>query len=267
MEKIKPPERIKLYWAWCGPRHGNWGDELSRLVLSTLTGVPVEYALLTTAHILACGSLAQELTPDYEGYVWGTGLMFRDRYALAPNATICALRGKLTAMRCSYARHDTPLGDVGILCSHLWPITEGYHAPHRLGIVPHYVDYDNAGVGSFLRKNPDAIVIDPCAPVMKVLNQIRSCQHIISSGLHGLVAADSYGIPNAWARWSDKVAGGDFKFHDHVSIFDIETVTPIPFSMDDTTETLIARINWHGGPGLAERQRDLLEAFPYEVIT
>ncbi len=265
MEKMSPPENIKLYWARCGPRRGNWGDELSPLVVSTLTGMPVYYCGLENACMVACGRKAQEIPPLYGGFVWGTGCMYRDRFTVAPHANVVALRGKLTAMRFSHVHRRVPLGDVGLVCSYLWPGTKKERV-HRLGIVPHYVDYDNAGLGQYLRKNLDTVVIDPCGTPLAVIEKIRSCQYIISSGLHGLVVADSYGIPNAWTAWSDKVAGGDFKFHDHVSIFDVDTITPLPFSVDDTTESLVARIDWHGAPGLKKLQQGLLKAFPWEIV-
>lgn len=261
--------KIRLYWAKCGPRRGNFGDELSPLVVSTLTGVPVKYSSLDDSDLIACGSLAQEIPEYYEGDVWGTGCLYRDKFTVAPMAKVHALRGKLTAMRFSHVRHDIPLGDVGLVCSSLWPanrwITEDTQK-HRLGLVPHYVDYDNAGVGEYLRKNSNVTVIDPCGNVLDVIRHIVHCDYIISSSLHGLVIADSYGIPNAWTAWSDKVVGGNFKFHDHVSIFGVNKIEPISFSCDDTTESLIGRIRWHTAPGLWQIQQDLLAAFPYERV-
>ena len=41
---------------------------------------------------------------------------------------------------------------------------------------------------------------------------------ILSTSLHGLIVADSLGIPAVWSLPEPYVAGGDFKFRDHESV-------------------------------------------------
>ena len=57
---------------------------------------------------------------------------------------------------------------------------------------------------------------------IKTLNKINVCETILSSTLNGLIAADSLNIPNQWIRVSDGVIGGDFKFNDYYSVFDLK---------------------------------------------
>ena len=59
-----------------------------------------------------------------------------------------------------------------------------------------------------VRRHPSAVIRD-----------IASCGAILSSSLHGLVVADSYGIPAAWTSGSPPLTGGDFKFQDYASAF------------------------------------------------
>ena len=60
------------------------------------------------------------------------------------------------------------------------------------------------------------------------MKQINSCKFILSSSLHGLIFADSYNIPNHKIIISDKIIGGDYKYKDYYSIFDMD----IPKSTD-----------------------------------
>ena len=57
---------------------------------------------------------------------------------------------------------------------------------------------------------------------MDILYQNLSCEAIISSALHGLIAADSFFFPNRWIKLSDNLMGGDFKFNDYYSVYDID---------------------------------------------
>jgi len=41
------------------------------------------------------------------------------------------------------------------------------------------------------------------------------CRKIVSSSLHGIIIAETFGIPTAWLRCSDKIVGGEFKYHDY----------------------------------------------------
>jgi pyruvyltransferase len=47
------------------------------------------------------------------------------------------------------------------------------------------------------------------------IDEILECEFIASSSLHGLIASDSYGIPNVRLKISDQIIGGDFKFEDY----------------------------------------------------
>ena len=38
--------------------------------------------------------------------------------------------------------------------------------------------------------------------------------------MHGLILADSYGIPNQWVRFGDRIIGGEYKYKDYYSTTD-----------------------------------------------
>ncbi|WDH79453.1 polysaccharide pyruvyl transferase family protein [Microbacterium esteraromaticum] len=62
------------------------------------------------------------------------------------------------------------------------------------------------------------VAIDVRDKPRKVCRQISGCSAIISTSLHGLIVADSYGVPAAWSMLPPTLYGGDFKFLDHESV-------------------------------------------------
>jgi hypothetical protein len=60
-------------------------------------------------------------------------------------------------------------------------------------------------------------VIDVRREPEAVFRDVAACESILSSSLHGLITADSFGIPSAWIELSSKVLGDGFKFRDYFS--------------------------------------------------
>ena len=78
-------------------------------------------------------------------------------------------------------------------------------------------------------KHADEILIIDLANYEKwtdVIDQICSCECILSSSLHGLIASDAYQVPNCWIELSGKISGGYFKYLDYASSVDRVFSTP-----------------------------------------
>jgi hypothetical protein len=119
-------------------------------------------------------------------------------------------------------------GDPALVLPRIVPPSAG--KKHKLGIIPHYVDHATVS-----QQFPDLCVINVLYknPVA-VIDQITSCEKIISSSLHGIIAAHAYGIPVAWVKFSDKLAGDGTKFHDHYESVGLEAKSS---TMDDPVFT------------------------------
>ncbi len=127
--------------------------------------------------------------------------------------TILALRGPLTARQCPPG--DYAIGDPGLLASELvgpWP-----ERTIDLGVVPHWADTGLARRPEWYSSAWTTKVIDPGWAPLDVITMISRCHKIVSSSLHGLIAADSFGIPRRFEPPPDPDGsqGGLFKYLDY----------------------------------------------------
>lgn len=79
-------------------------------------------------------------------------------------------------------------------------------------------------------------VIDPT--INRFVDEVNSCEIILSSSLHAIICGDSYGIPSYWIKLSDKVFGSGFKFRDYFLSVKRYTLDPIVPSLEDSLENL-----------------------------
>ena len=219
------------YWqAGRGLGVGNWGDELNRHLLEPLTGRRVERvdaeATLQRGHYLVVGSVMHAATPN--SIVWGAGAISPTHLpALAPRR-ICAVRGPLTRERLEAVGMACPAvyGDPALLLSRFYKPKGPRH--NRVAVVPNYIDAD-LPVVAHLVEAEQAVLIRPDAPGhwLDFVDGIAGASFVIASSLHGLVVAEAYGVPAVWAKFSDRIYGGDFKYLDFYASIGKPGQTPV----------------------------------------
>jgi len=94
------------------------------------------------------------------------------------------------------------------------------------------------------------------------------CRTIVSSSLHGLVVADSLGIPNMRMICSDRIRGGDYKYDDYYSAFGMTEHNRFDIREMDINNIDIQRIidDYRITPDqVAQMKKELIEAFPFKV--
>lgn len=190
----------------------NFGDQLTPWLLPRYGVTPewVDYRD-PDPDLIGVGSLLQLTIPTFAGTVWGTGLICHDPHPL-PKARLLAVRGARTAALVG-AHPSTPLGDPGLLVSRHIPRPAVRWA---LGVVPHKIHVTHPTIRELFTASDEFTLIDPRRDVATVAAHIASCAAIVTTSLHGLVVADSYGIPALWGTLDDyPLTGGPFKFHDH----------------------------------------------------
>ena len=192
---------IKGYW-YRGEGGLNLGDALNPLLFRRLLGVTLEWAPPKEAEVFGIGSNIEMIPGGFTGVILGTGIASPHTRRNLSRAHVLAVRGNLTAAVCGLGR--PLLADLGLLAADLledWPAQD---IPH--GYIRHFADH----------RPTRGFAIDVIAGPEYVIRQAARCERITSSSLHGLILADSIGIPSRWApHHSTRMV----KFEDYASSF------------------------------------------------
>ena len=143
--------------------------------------------------------------------VWGSGFngsvpVERHRYA---TLDVRSVRGPLTKAFLEKRGIAVPqiFGDPALLTKRL--LGARFPAPEQkrpVAYIPNFQELEHmAGWEN---------MVSPFLPWAEVIRRIVASEHVISSSLHGLVIADSFGIPCTYLRLSE--AEGVFKYEDYV---------------------------------------------------
>lgn len=280
---------IKLYYA-CR-NINNFGDVLSLEISDKLFGRKCVYADPFQCEAMFIGSILEQFLYPYNTcfhktylgkwkksvQVWGTGFRANpNEIIIRPDnmkeefyrkLNITAVRGKKTKERIEQITgkklDNVVLGDPGLLASELLRGKQ-IQKEFKIGIIPHYVD-KNESLENI--KVTSSKVIDICQEPVKVIEEIAKCEIVLSSSLHGLIVADSLGIPNARIVLSDKVSGGDYKYADYYSAFGMNEhikfdIREKRIFQDDINSVidnyLIKRVD------VEQKKKDLYSSFPFK---
>jgi len=147
----------------------------------------------------------------------------------------------------------------GIVCPEVYGdpalLLSLYYCPkvekkHRIGVVLHYKDQTDENKERILQAFPDVFFIDIAHynNWLGFVDQLLSCDVILSSSLHGLIVAESYGVPNVWVKLSGNVMGGEFKFHDFFLSINRDRFAPVDLTNHaDVNEVEEAIRSWSKG--------------------
>jgi hypothetical protein len=201
--------------------------------------------------------------------VWGSGLI--NHKGNINNAEFLAVRGKFTKERIHklYGISNIEIGDPGLLLPIVYnPIIE---KDYEVGIVPHYIHYD---LVCERLKGYKIKIINLNDPIEVVVNEIKSCNVILSSSLHGLIESHAYGIPALWVSLKEgrTLAGDNIKFQDYFSSLDLYNMSPIDLEFFDFNSicSIKEHVESHCDINLISHkvksiQRNLLNVAPFKL--
>jgi len=260
---------IKLFW-WRldGSKHGNFGDEITQLLIKKIFNRRVVWASPAECDMIGAGSILVETYQNKQSnkpFVWSSGFIEDDGITLTDeDFTFKALRGKSSLGRVKSASSDAiVLGDAGLLASYL--LEPGVKKRFKLGILPHYVDKDSDFI-KHISSQEGVYIIDATWPCTKVVQAIAECDTLLSSSLHGLIVGDSVGTPNKHLILSDKLKGGSYKFIDYYSALEGTSYSALELEqikdleVDEICKLIDSAYSYP--VNLKTIQQSLIEAFP-----
>lgn len=218
----------------------NWGDDINWYFLREIVDRPVVLLNRTSlafrfnfrSYLVVGSTIDMLCRPNTD--VWGSGIIDDTKPLKILPHKVYAVRGPLTRNR---------LRQLGVKCPEVYGdpamLIPLYYRPekkpiYRYGIVAHVSNLDMVGMftleGRPLAEREDVLVIrlDRYTHWHDVVDQICSCEAILSSSLHGLIMAEAYGIPNVWLKFGRPLVGNPhFKFHDFFLSIGRDRPTPV----------------------------------------
>ncbi|QUS36329.1 glycosyltransferase [Falsirhodobacter algicola] len=224
---IPDEDRVPMMW-WEQPFPGNLGDIIGPYVVEGMTGIPPRYSK-ASPRVLSIGSIIRFGRAG--DTIWGSGAAAQLQ-ELDPRAQYRAVRGPLTRDMVLKAGAACPevYGDPAWFLPHIHPCRD-VAKTHRLGLIRHFTHETRA-----LDIAPDVrsigIIRGSVAEIEAFLEEMNACEAIISTSLHGLIIAQAYGIPAAWAVDSAsgrQIHGDGMKFADYA--LSVGMPEPVPFDL------------------------------------
>ncbi len=198
---------------------GNFGDIASRDIVQQLSGLIAISPSPAVPKMLAVGSVLHRAASG--DIIWGSGIKGGAKQ-LSPkirNLYIAAVRGPLSLDYLKKSGQDvdqiTRLFDPGYLLAHLHErylneLPEPDPALGRIRIVPHYKD--DLFMRRLYHNYLKSFVSVDCSP-LEMLRSLKGAEAVFSSSLHGIIFAESLGIP---AYWLKPLCGEDtLKYYDY----------------------------------------------------
>jgi pyruvyltransferase len=254
------------YWKY-NVGYGNFGDELSHVLVNTLLDKK-QCKLLhnnrihSTHNLVALGSYLHGSKNN--DYIWGTGILDNFKHHIK-NLHISSIRGRKTyqKLKKEHPQLYVPekFGDPALIMPHLYQpkINPKYH--NKIVIIPNHSKYklyeERVKFAKQQDKTNEYILLDPVHNTIEtVIDALYSSKFIISSSLHGLILGDAYGKDNIW--FDDKLEYGDFKYLDYYSSIGIDEPLKINNILDWTTydKTLMKKI--------MITPKQIYDTFPFE---
>lgn len=204
-------------------KKNNWGDDLNEFLweyISSKKCVSIPYSILFFKKF-TCYSLIGSIISFYDlsnKIIYGSGLISPYEKITGKPKKIYSVRGPLTREYLIKTGIECPekYGDPAILL----PL---FYRPVRKlntrGSIIANMGTDTSDNVCFHelcdRLNLNVINLVDYEKWTDVIDEIANSEFVISESLHGLIVAETYGVPNVWVEFKDHPNYWTFKFYDY----------------------------------------------------
>lgn len=252
-------KRVNLEY-WNGSK--NLGDSLAETIYTWMLekeGLSKDSITRKTTHLATVGSILGIEKYPFDAVVWGSGIHKLEsistltRYSYIKKMDIRAVRGPVTQYILKYCGYNCPevYGDPAVLMPLIYPHEHVNCENKNISVICHFKSAD-ADIPENLNK------IDIRTTDYKYfIDAICNSSKVISSSLHGIILAESYGVPAVFLQ-----KGMDrelLKFYDWYYSTERGDIK-IAYSLDEAIEMETMPL-----PELDQMRNNLLDAFPYDI--
>jgi pyruvyltransferase len=244
----------------------NFGDALNYPFVTYLSGkkvvlskyLPSLFTKLAKPHAVI-GSILQ--ISKNNGVVWGAGFISNKNIRIPKPHKIYLVRGPLTRKVFLDNNIECPesYGDPALLMPFIY--NPEIEKTYKIGFLPHFVNKNSEYI-KYYENNSDCLILNILIgqDYKGLINQMLSCQYIVTSSLHGLIIAHSYNIPVLWVKYSIELEGGRFKFDDYLHSVNKLNINPLFVNKKYKIEEYIALMD---AEKIDFNYRNLLESCPF----
>lgn len=231
---MKNNRPIKLFHFRRKEGKKNFGDDISPIIVSEVSGRHVLSCDIHECDMIGVGSLLHAAAgAAYRNFlkgrlsrisVWGSGTLTPGRKIPNMALNILAVRGKMSLKRI-IPSPKVPLGDPGLFLRYI----EQKKRPKKYSVcfIPHFVDLDHPSFRKFVEQDKNSTIARVDDDWRLLTEKVQCSDLVVSTSLHGLIAADSFDIPSVWAEVSSGVIGNGWKFKDYYSSFEEKCPEPV----------------------------------------
>ena len=218
----------------------NWGDDINFTFLNNIFDAELCFNDSGDSEENYCliGSILNNRYVNKNTVIWGSGTQDASIKLTNKPKKVLAVRGPLTRKYLLNQGINCPeiYGDPSVLLPHFYK--PNVAKKHKIGLIPHWESLTSPVVKEICKDSRVHLIkMKGYNYWTDVIDEILSCEYIVSESLHGLIVAETYGIPNLWCNIT--LNKYDIKFHDYFQSIGVDRKNPFNIRKGTNVEDLL----------------------------